>query len=126
MARKQMFQEFIDFTMLVAAQFDIFLEGQISRVARLSSGLKGRNGFKPDTVKLFTRLICWHRRRNNTITGMSRNGTLVLRNPIACLYEPSKSPRNGLDSNQFDRPGCEPLRGKSRSDSEVEIARLTG
>jgi hypothetical protein len=70
MARKQMFQEFIDFTMLVAAQFDIFLEGQISRAARLFSGLKGCNGFKPNTVKLFTRQFCWHGRRNNTITGM--------------------------------------------------------
>lgn len=70
MARKQMFQEFIDFTVLVAAQFDIFVEGQISRAARLSSGLKGRNRFKPNTVKLFTRLVCWHGRRNDTITGM--------------------------------------------------------
>jgi hypothetical protein len=70
MARKQMFQEFIDFTMLVAAQFDIFLEGQISRAARLFSGLKGCNGFKPNTVKLFTRQFWWHGRRNNTITGM--------------------------------------------------------
>lgn len=101
-ARKQMFQELIDFTVLVAAQFDIFLEGQISRAARLFSGLKGRNRFKPDAVKLVTRLVCWHGRRNNTITGMSRNGTLVLRNPIASLYEPSKSPRIELDLNQFD------------------------
>jgi hypothetical protein len=70
MTRKQMFQKLIDFTVLVAAQFDVFLEGQISRAARLFSGLKGGNCFKPDTVKLFTRLICWHGRRNNTITGM--------------------------------------------------------
>jgi hypothetical protein len=70
MARKQMFQKLIDLTMLVAAQFDVFLEGQISRAACLFGSLKGVNGFKPDTVKLFTRLICWHGRRNNTITGM--------------------------------------------------------
>jgi hypothetical protein len=70
MARKQMFQKLIDFTVLVAAQFDVFLEGQISRAARLFGGLKGGNGFKPNTVKFFTRLICWHGRRNNTITGM--------------------------------------------------------
>ena len=68
--REQMFQKVIDLAVLVAAQFDVFLEGQISRAARLSSGLKGGNGFKPDTVKFFTRLICWHGRRNNTITGM--------------------------------------------------------
>jgi hypothetical protein len=65
-----MFQKLIDFTVLVAAQFDVLLEGQISRAARCFSGLKGGNGFKPDTVKLFTRLFCWHGRRNNTITGM--------------------------------------------------------
>jgi hypothetical protein len=65
-----MFQELIDFTVLVAAQLDIFLEGQVSRAAGLSSGLKGGNGFKPDTVKLFTRLVCWHGRRNNTLTGI--------------------------------------------------------
>jgi hypothetical protein len=70
MTRKQMFQKVIDLAVLVAAQFDIFLEGQISRAARLFSGLKGCNGFKPDTVKLFTRLFCWHGRRNNTLTGM--------------------------------------------------------
>jgi len=70
MARKQMFQKVIDLAVLVAAQFDILLEGQISRAASLSGGLKGCNGFKPDTVKLFTRLICRHGRRNNTITGM--------------------------------------------------------
>lgn len=70
MARKQMFQKVIDLAVLIAAQFDVLLEGQISRAACFFSGLKGVNGFKPDTVKLFTRLICWHGRRNNTITGM--------------------------------------------------------
>ncbi len=68
--REQMFQKVIDLAVFVAAQFDVLLEGQISRAASLSSGLKGCNGFKPDTVKLFTRLICRHGRRNNTITGM--------------------------------------------------------
>jgi hypothetical protein len=70
MAREQMLQKLIDLAVFVAAQFDVLLEGQVSRAARLFGGLKGGNGLKPDTVKLFTRLICWHGRRNNTITGM--------------------------------------------------------
>ncbi len=70
MTREEMFQKVVDLAVLVAAQFDVFLEGQVSRAASLSGGLKGSNGFKPDAVKLFTRLICWHGRRNNTITGM--------------------------------------------------------
>jgi len=70
MTREQMFQKVIDLAVLVAAQFDVFLKGYVSRAARLFSGLKGGNGLKPYAVKLFTRLICWHGRRNNTITGI--------------------------------------------------------
>jgi len=67
---EQMFQKLIDFTVLVAAQFDVFLEGQIARTSGFFRGMKSSNSFEPDTVKLFTRLICWHGRRNNTTTEM--------------------------------------------------------
>lgn len=70
MAGEQVLQKLINLAVLVAAQFDIFLEGKIARTASFFRGMKSSNGFEPDTVKLFTRLIGWHGRRNNTTTKM--------------------------------------------------------
>ncbi|MGB9244577.1 MAG: hypothetical protein WCC03_14590 [Candidatus Acidiferrales bacterium] len=89
-----MLQKLINFAVLVAAELDIFLEGKIARTAGFFGGMKSSDSFEPDTVKLFTRLICWHGRRNNTTTEMQRNGTLVLRKTLSFL-------RLSLDWNRF-------------------------
>ncbi len=65
-----MFQKLINFTVFVATEFDVFLEGKIARTAGFFGGMKSSDGFEPDTVKLFTRLVYWHGRRNNTTTEM--------------------------------------------------------
>jgi hypothetical protein len=78
-AREQMLQKGVNFSMFVPAELDIFLEGKVTRAAGLFSGMKSGNCFELDTVELFTRLLCWHGRRNHTTTEMWRNGTLVLR-----------------------------------------------
>jgi hypothetical protein len=78
-AREQMLQKGVNFSMFVPAELDVFLEGKVTRAAGLSSGMKSGNCFELDTVELFTRLLCWHGRRNHTTTEMWRNGTLVLR-----------------------------------------------
>jgi hypothetical protein len=69
-AREQMFQEFIDLTVLVAAEFYVFLERKVAGAPRFFRSVKSVNCFEPDTVKLFTRMVCWHGRRNNTTTEM--------------------------------------------------------
>ncbi len=65
-----MLQKLINFAVFVAAEFDVFLEGKIARTAGFFRGMKSCNSFEPDALKLFTRLICWHGRRNNTTTEM--------------------------------------------------------
>src|ERR1700720_865085 len=74
-----MLQKGVNFSMFVPAELDVFLEGKVTRAAGLSSEMKSGNCFELDTVELFTRLLCWHGRRNHTTTEMWRNGTLVLR-----------------------------------------------
>jgi hypothetical protein len=78
-AGEQMLQKGVNFSMFVPAELDVFLEGKVTRAAGLFSGMKSGNCFELDTVELFTRLFCWHGRRNHTTTEMRRNGTLVLR-----------------------------------------------
>ena len=69
-AREQMFQELIDLTVLVAAEFYVFSERKVAGAPRFFRGVKSGNCVEPDTVKLFTRMVCWHGRRNNTTTEM--------------------------------------------------------
>jgi len=78
-AREQMLQKGVNFLVLGPAELDIFLEGKVTGTAGLFSGMKSSNCLELDTVELFTRLLCWHGRRNHTTSEMWRNGTLVLR-----------------------------------------------
>ena len=69
-AREQMLQKGVNFSMFVPAELDVFLEGKVTRAAGLFSGMKSSNCLELDTVELFTQLFRRHGRRNHMTTEM--------------------------------------------------------
>jgi hypothetical protein len=104
-AREQMLQKGVNFSMFVPAQLDVFLEGKVTRAAGLFSEMKSSNCLELDTVELFTQLFRRHGRRNHTTTEMWRNGTLVLRK-----RRRGGSPRRGQAAKDRSDVGVEAYR----------------
>ena len=67
MAGEEVFEEGVDFLVLIASELDVFLEGEVAGAAGVWRAMEGGDGFELDAVEFFAELLLWHGRRNITI-----------------------------------------------------------
>ena len=92
---EKMFEEGVDFLVLIASELDVFLEREVAGAAGEARCMEGGDGLELDAVEFFAELRVWHGRRNITTVERGCNGTLVLR-------KRSRKARSG--AKNF--PGC--------------------